>query len=95
MLGPSNKAVRDMCEFTLRGDIKVLLEKEGEGRYTAFLARPGKGRVRVGLVLGGKRNWTGEPVGKSPPVRGLTREAVARTLGNWGLVQPGGQQLAA
>jgi len=78
---------------TVVGDISVELDQEGQGRYTAFVSRPGKGRMRIGTVLGGHRRWTAEPIGTAPPIHGPTRLGVARRLADWSLTQPGGLQM--
>lgn len=75
--------------------LEVQLEREGAGRFVAYLCRKEKGRMRIGMVLGGFRTWTAEPAGKAPPRRGTSAVAVARDLAAWALTQPGGKALVA
>lgn len=84
-----------MSKQTVIGDISVELDREGQGRYTAYVSRPSKGRMRIGTVLGGNRNWTAEPIGRANPLRGTTRVGVARSLAEWSLTQPGGLSMQA
>jgi hypothetical protein len=82
-----------MKPISLRKCLSVVLERQGEGRYLAHLASPTRGRVRIGTVLGGRRQWTAEPIGRHPPVHASSRTLVARRLGEWSLTQPGARSL--
>jgi len=84
-----------MIEQTIKNDITAQLEKEGEGRYTAYLARPGKGRVRIGTVMGGRGVWAAEAIPSTLTYRDTQRNRVTRRLAEWALTQPGGKVLAS
>lgn len=65
----------------------VELVEEGAGRYDAFLSKPGRGRVRIGLILGGRDAWVAERRDGSM-ARMTTRGDAARDLGLWALSRP-------
>ncbi len=83
-----------MRPVALDNGLSVVLSREGEGRYVAHLCASTRGRVRIGLVLGGRRHWTAEPIGRHPSLHASSRTLAARQLGQWSLTQPGGRQLA-
>lgn len=82
-----------MRPVDLGNGLRVVLEREGQGRYVALLSSATRGRVRIGTVLGGRRQWTGEPIGRHPGVLATSRRLAARRLGEWSLTQPGGRSL--
>lgn len=82
-----------MKPISIGNGLSVVLERQGEGRYLAHLASTTRGRVRIGTVLGGRRQWTGEPIGRHPAVQASSRTVAAHRLGEWSLTQPGGRSL--
>lgn len=69
---------------------RILLEREGQGRYDAFIVPSGQvARLRLGVVLGGGRLWQAELVGRRVPVRASTRPALAKAIAEWAVTQPG------
>lgn len=83
-----------MLSRKIEGDTAVELHPEGEGRYVAYLFHPAKGRMRIGNVLGGRRTWVAEPIGKHPPFRDTSRIGAAVQMGRWGLTRPGAKTYA-
>lgn len=68
---------------------RILFEREGEGRYDAFIVPRGHApRVRLGVVLGGGRLWQGELIGRRVPLRASTRPALAKAIADWAITQP-------
>lgn len=68
---------------------RILFEREGEGRYDAFIVPRGHAaRVRLGVVLGGGRLWQGQLIGRRVPLRAATRPALAKAIGEWAITQP-------
>lgn len=69
---------------------EVLLEREGVGRYQAYVVPvPGAARLRVGTVLGGGRLWVAELSGRSVPLRANSRPRLAVSIAQWASAQPG------
>lgn len=69
----------------------IEFQREGTGRYRAYLLRTGPGRVYLGQVLGGNRVWTAELVGRRVPMRADSRPSLARLISAWAAEQSGVQ----
>lgn len=69
---------------------EVLLEREGAGRYVAYVVPvPGAARIRVGIVLGGGRLWIAELIGRPVAIRAPSRPRLAAAIAQWAQGQAG------
>lgn len=69
--------------------VTVELQREGEGRYRAYILAPSGGRIYVGQVLGGGRVWSAELVGSRITRRSNSRPTLARSIADWAVQQSG------
>lgn len=69
----------------------IEFQREGTGRYRAYLLRTGPGRVYLGQILGGNRVWTAELVGRRVPMRTDSRPSLACLIAAWAAEQSGVQ----
>lgn len=75
--------------FDTESGLVVELDREGQGRYFAFALHPAGGRVRCGIVLGGRRRWQVELIGRTRALHARSIREVAEQVGAWARTQPG------
>ena len=73
---------------------RVIAEKEGDARYTVRLLCPAKAlNVRIGCLMGARRNWVAEFIGSRPSIACKSAKTACEALAKWAVDQPGGAKI--
>lgn len=69
---------------------RVIAEKEGDARYAVRLLCPEKALiVRIGYLMGARRNWVAEFIGSRPSIACKSAKMACEVLAKWAVDQPG------